>query len=125
MNKRKKMKRVLLTLILVLAIPSISWSQATTVSRLALDQDAPDLATANSYTYKYYPNNAAIGIVLLFTCTGTSSPFLCTASFPAFTPGAHTLTVTASNIAGESPKSGILSFTFVIIPSVPTNLRIQ
>ena len=119
------MKRVLLTLILVLAIPSISWSQATTISRLAIDQGAPDLVTANSYTYKYYPDNAIAGIVLSFTCTGTSSPFLCTTSFPAFTPGAHTLTVTASNIAGESPKSGILSFTFVIIPSVPTNLRIQ
>ena len=125
MNKRKKMKRILLALILVLTIPSISWSQATTVSRLALDQDAPDLATANSYTYKYYSDNAIAGIILVFVCTGTSSPFLCTASFPAFTPGAHTLTVTASNIAGESPKSGILSFTFVIIPSVPTNLRIQ
>lgn len=111
--------------ILLLIIPVQLSAQATINNKILFDQGAIDLATANSYTYKYYPDNAAVGVNLPTVCTGTSSPFTCSAAFPAFTPGSHTLTITASNIAGESPKSSVLSFTFVIIPSIPTNVRIQ
>lgn len=98
----------------------------TPTSLLAWDQVAPDLASAQGYRYTYYPDGAATGTVLAaVTCTGAASPFACTVAFPAFTPGPHTLQLTARNIAGESPQSAALAFTFVVIPTAPQNLRIQ
>jgi hypothetical protein len=101
-------------------------AQATGTSKLVWDQIAPDLVTANSYIYKYYPDSSLTGTSLNpIVCTGTASPFTCSVSYPAFTPGNHTLTVTASNAAGESLKSIPFPFTFVVIPAAPTNIRIQ
>ena len=116
------MKKLLLVLILVL-IPSLSFSQATGTSKLLFDQPSPTLAEANGYTYRYY--EGAIGIILTpVICTGTTSPFTCSASFPAFTPGSHTIQLTASNTAGEGMKSTGFTFTFVVIPGIPVNIRI-
>jgi len=112
-------------ILFVLMVPSIAQAQATSTNKLTIDQGAPDLATANSYIYKYYPDNTNTGIVITMVCTGVATPFVCSGAFPAFTPGAHTLTLTASNLAGESAKSVVLSFTFVVIPSAPLNPRIQ
>jgi hypothetical protein len=97
----------------------------TPASRIAFEQIAPDLATAQSYVYRYYADGSATGTVLAVTCEGSASPFLCNGAIPAFTPGPHSLTLTASNGAGESPKSAPLSFTFVVIPATPQNPRIQ
>ena len=104
---------------------SMASAQATQTSRFALDQGAPDLATAQSYTYRVYADGAATGATIAMICTGTASPFVCTALVGAFTPGSHTVTFTAANVAGESPKSAPLTFTMVIIPAVPLNPRIQ
>jgi hypothetical protein len=118
------MKKLLLVLILIL-IPSLSFSQATGTSKLLFDQSSPTLVEANSYTYKYYPDTAITGIILTpVICTGTTSPFTCSVSFPAFTPGTHTIQLTAGNTAGESVKSTSFSFTFVVIPGIPVNIRI-
>jgi hypothetical protein len=111
-------------LLWLLVLP-LAAQTATPASRFAFDQVAPDLATANSYTYRYYADGATTGVALTVTCTGTASPFLCTAPVPAFTPGSHSVTLTAGNTAGESPKSVPFSFTMVIIPAVPANIRIQ
>jgi hypothetical protein len=120
----------LLTILLVAAawlllVGSAFAQTATPASRFAFDQTAPDLATANSYTYRYYADGATTGVALTVTCTGTASPFLCTAPVPAFTPGQHSVTLTAANIAGESPKSAPFAFTMMILPAVPANIRIQ
>ena len=98
---------------------------ATATQKFAWDQDAPTLADAQGYTYKYYPDGSATGVTFQnVTCTGATSPFVCSAPIPAFTPGNHTITVTAGNIAGESAKSSPFAFNFVVTPGVPNNIRI-
>lgn len=98
---------------------------ASAINKLAVDENAPDVATAQGYTYKYY-DGASAGVPLVgTTCTGTTSPFVCAFTFPAFTPGSHSITITASNQAGESAKSAVITFTFAVIPAVPLNPRVQ
>jgi hypothetical protein len=97
-------------------------------SKLTWDQpNVPDAPTAQGYTFKYYPDAVVTGTALAsVTCSVITAPTVtCTVAFPAFTPGSHTLALTASNIAGESVKSAPLAFTFVVVPSAPNSLRIQ
>jgi hypothetical protein len=91
--------------------------------KLGWNQPAASLAEATSFTYKYYPDNSLNGVTVTATCSGTASPFLCIAGFPVFTPGQHTLTMTATSQEGlESPKSSPpLGFT---VPGTPVNPRI-
>lgn len=114
---------------IALLIPTTGWSQtANPAATLAFDQNAVSAAEATSFIYRYYPDGTPLGIGIVLavvTCSGATSPFLCLTPFPAFTPGAHTLAITAANVGGESLKSTVLAFTFVVIPSPPTNLRIQ
>ena len=118
--------RRLLCLLFLLALPGLASAQTSTPSsQIAWDQAAADLATAQALTYRYYPDGAATGTVFSgVTCSGTASPFTCTVAFPAFSPGPHSLTLSAANAAGESAKSAAVSFTFVVIPAVPANPRI-
>lgn len=118
--------RHLLFLALLLA-PASAFAQATPQSKIAFDQDASDLATANAFTYKHFDDGSAVGLPLTpVTCTGTASPFTCQAPFPAFTPGAqHTIAVSAANQAGESLPSTPLAFQFIAIPNPPKGLRIE
>lgn len=116
-----------IVLTFLLAAPAAA--QVTTANKIVLDEPAPSLAVANGYQYKYYEGVAA-GVVLTGTsCTGVSSPFTCTFNFPAFTPGSHSITLTASDTtvtpALESAKSTQLTFVFVIAPAVPQNPRTQ
>jgi hypothetical protein len=123
--------RSLITLIVIAAgalsmtSSAIAQSPATSASKYAWDQAGPDLATVQGYTYKVYADNATTGTVLTATCTGSASPFTCTAPIGAFSQGTHSAVFTASNAAGESAKSAAVNFTFVVIPSVPANPRIQ
>lgn len=113
--------------LLSLPIPAAAQTAVTPASKLVWDIAAPDLATANSYTWKTYADNAATGTPLPgVTCvaSATAGSFVCSSAFPAFTPGvSHTITISATNAAGEGPKSDPLSFTFVMVPNKPTNLR--
>lgn len=121
------MKKILFTIVFLM-VASVAFAQppATASNKLGWDQAALTLAEAQAYTYKYYPDNGVAGITLTpATCTGTTSPFSCEAPFPVFTPGPHTLTLTTSNLAGESPKSLPLSFVFVVTPTSPTTLIIK
>lgn len=119
------MKKILLFVAACLVAGTAAAQNPTPASHLTWDQGATDLATAQAYTYRHYPDAAVAGTTLTgVTCTGTVSPFVCTVNFPAFTPGAHTLTLTAANTAGESAKSAAFAFTFVVVPTVPGNLRI-
>lgn len=99
--------------------------QAVPSSRFGWDQNALNLADAQAYTYKYYADGATTGVNFNnVTCSGATSPFQCSVSIPAFTPGNHTIQITATNIAGESGKSPPFAFVFVVTPSTPQNVRI-
>lgn len=100
-------------------------STATTSSKFAVDQAGPDLASVNAYTFKVYADGSASGQALPMTCSGPSSPFTCVATIPAYTPGSHTVTFSATNVAGEGAKSAPLTFQLVIVPSAPSNPRVQ
>lgn len=120
-------KYVLIALwVLGLMIPVAAQDKAVSTSKLAWDQPAPDLSAAQGYTYRYYPDGAPTGVALTsVACTNIASIFTCSVGFPAFTPGLHTLTLTASNIAGESAQSAIFTFTFVVVPGAPHTIHIQ
>lgn len=110
----------------VLLASAASAQTGTPSSKLVWDQAASDLATAQALSFKYYADGATTGTALAgVTCAGTASPFVCQVNYPAFTPGSHTLQLTATNAAGESAKSATFSFSFVVIPAAPANLRIQ
>ena len=102
----------------------------TTAQQFVWDQGASDLTTAQSYTYTLYLDGAATGAVLTPVSCVVKSPavvglFECSSAIPAITPGAHTATITARNIAAESAPSAALAFTFVAVPSAPQNVRIR
>ncbi len=114
--------RLRLALILVLLLPVPSFAQAiiaTPTSKLAIDVNtcqgcpAMDVATASGLTYRYYLDSAAAGVTLTgAVCAGTTT-ITCTFPIPAFTAGGHSVTVTATNVIGESPKSASVAFTMV------------
>lgn len=120
------MNRIFLIIALLLAPVLTSAQSATSANKFAFDQAAPTLADANAYTYKYYTDGSTTANTFTgVTCTGAASPFVCVTNIPAFTPGNHSITMTASNIAGESAKSAPFAFTFVVTPVTPANIRIQ
>jgi hypothetical protein len=124
------MRRLGLILILTaIAQPAFAQGTATGGNSLGWTQTGPDLATVSAYTYKHYDDASATGVAFTgVTCaasTTTPGAFDCQAPFPAFTPGSHSMAMTASNVAGESAKSSPLSFVFVVVPAVPTSLRIK
>jgi hypothetical protein len=124
------MKRLLIVALVLAGVlaagPAAAQAPVTGANKIGWDQAAPTLGEAQNYTYKYFADNATTGITLAsVTCAGTASPYQCEVPFPAFTPGNHTITLTAGNLAGESVKSAPLSFAFVVTPGAPVNLRIK
>lgn len=128
------MKKKLLAFILVvtsaIGIYSQSIPRATANMKIAWDQDGATLADVQSYRYTgYSDNNTILGIVLTATCTGTTSPFTCSAPFPVKTLGDRTIIVAAQLDFGNglfSPEMRSTAFAFRIVsdPSAPGNLRI-
>jgi hypothetical protein len=119
------MKRVLIALIsLTVVAPVLAQAQAGPTSRFGWSQVATDLPSASGFTYRAYLDASATGTTLTATCTGTASPFSCTAPIPAVTPGTHTVALTAANVAGESLKSSVTTFQMVAVPSAPTSIVI-
>lgn len=122
------MRRVLLACI-VAALAGVSLSAQTTVatrrSVLWWVQDAADLATANSYTYRYYVDADSTAYPLPgATCANQSPPstghYDCSAPLPnIFSYGDHTIAVTATLGVDESGHSSpALSFTYSQIQRV-------
>lgn len=123
------MKRWMLVAMMMGSAAAASAQTGTPLSKLRWDMQAATLAEANSYTYKQYADGAVLGttlqgVVCVNSSLPTVQPYSCDTLFTAFTPGVHTLQVSASNVAGESNKSVVLSFTFVVIPATPQNPRI-
>ena len=116
---------------LSLIATAVSAQSATGSSKLAWTQAGPDLAAVQSFVYRHYDDASTTGIAMptaTVKCVEqvpvVAGIFECEVGFPAFAPGAHTLTLSASNAAGESAKSVPLVFTFFVVPSPPTILRI-
>lgn len=89
-------------------------------------QPAANAAAAQGYTYRYYLDSAATGVVLTgVTCTGTTLLITCEALVPAMTAGDHSIQLTAGTAALESAKSSPFSFSYVSAPGVPLNLKLK
>lgn len=119
-------KKLFVAVLLSLAFGAAAYAQDASGNQFfAWNQTAPVLADAQAYTYKYYPDGSSTGVTFTgVVCTGTTSPFTCTAAIPAFTPGNHSITLTAANAAGESVQSAPFAFRFVVTPGTPSGLRI-
>ena len=110
---------------MLLSVGSVAAQNATPGSTLRFDQPAPTVLEAQGYTYQKYVDGGDVASPLnSVTCSGAVSPFVCEAPFTAFTPGSHTIRITASNVAGESLRSTPFPFTFVVVPAQPLNLRL-
>lgn len=124
-----RVRAMLLAVVLGMLAGVAHGQSATPASSILWDQAGPDLATVQAFGFKYYADGAGVGVAFpsAVVCTGTVSPFVCKVLFPAFTPGTHTIIVTASDTtvtpALESVKTGTLSFKMVLAPAAPTNLR--
>lgn len=98
------------------------------IDRFEFSQAAPDLATAQSYTYQAYID-ALPPVELTATCEGTASPFVCRAPLPPHVTGPHVAAVTTAirlpdGRLAESPRSEPYAYRIVVAPSAPTGLRI-
>lgn len=118
----------LVTILVVASKVSAQGTAATSASKITWDQPANSLAEAQGFFYRAYPDGATVASaakVLTATCSGTVSPYLCTAPYPAFTPGAHTVVLTSMNGVGDEslPSTPPFAFTFTVRPGAPLNVR--
>ena len=113
-------------LLALLLLPSVLHAQTTvrTGMELVWDQDQTTAAEAQTFSYRYFVDGATTGDLLAgVTCAG--APVVCRAPVPAFTLGAHTITLAAENGYGGSLPSTPLDFRFVVVPSQPRNPRFE
>jgi hypothetical protein len=98
-----------------------------TVTRVA-DWDQPNATVAEAQAYAYALQiDAAAPVKLAQTCATVGAVTHCTAPVAAtFTPGTHTLTLTAVNAFGSAsatvtgaPPSGPITFTLKFTISIP------
>ena len=100
-------------------------TQATGASRFAWDQPNLSAAEAQLLTYNLRVDGSTTPVVLSnVSCQDVAGVAVCGCPIPAFTPGNHTSTVSAQNVAGESLPSNVLTFQFIIVPSAPVNFRL-
>lgn len=127
-----RMKQFGLVSLLVLTFAaSVSAQSANSANKLRWDELAQAPAVATSASYNPYADGSATagGALASVTCVAAVAPLnpasdsTCTANFPAFTPGNHTLAITQVLSGAESTKSNTLTFQFVVAV-VPTQLRI-
>ena len=94
---------------------------------LSWDQVAATLADAQGLTVKYFLDGGATGVALTgVVCTGTTSPFQCTAPWPSgvalpVTSG-HTFELVANDSLGVSAKSALIPFG---PPATPGNGKVN
>ena len=116
--------------VLLLSVIMAAQTNATPNDKIGLDiaivpSTNQDAATAQAYTWKAYLDGSATAIILTGAACSGMNPATCQFPIPAaFPSGSHTLTVSATNTAGEGPKSAPLSFILTRPPNAPTTLRI-
>lgn len=122
-----KHSRFLLAAILVLvAVPCMAQVVATPQSRLGWDQEAADLAEAQSLTANLYVEGQVGAPIVLagkICNAGTGTAFFCAATLPPFTSGLHTVRLTVGLAGMESAPSDPLTFRVVIVQT-PKGLKI-
>jgi hypothetical protein len=86
--------------------------------------DAATPAAAAALTYKMYEGSTPTTLTGVTCVVGATGFQTCQAKLPAFSAGIHTVTLTATNVVGESPKSAPASFNMVLAaPGAPVNFR--
>jgi hypothetical protein len=115
--------------VILINAQNISVAQAD-VYGICWDQDAPDLTTAQSYTYQASIDNTPF-VNIAPVCSGVITPFKCQAPPPlSKTKGSHKFTITANVILIDgtlisSTISAQGTYNTVGQPSTPTNPRIS
>lgn len=99
----------------VAQIPVPSPTPAAT--KLAFDHDG-----VNTDGYKLQVDGGE-KVAITPTCAVVGAVRTCEVPFPALTPGNHTLTIIAWNIAGEASSDPFV-VTMVVVPGKATNIRI-
>lgn len=123
------MKRLMLSICAVLLCAASVNAQvnATPTNHLAWTEVGQSVAVAQGATYNVYADGSATSTSTLsgVVCVAAGADASCTANFPAFTPGTHTLVISQAMGTVESGKSGPpTSFTFVIVVT-PSNVIIK
>jgi hypothetical protein len=115
------MKKLLVILLLSASAASAQQPPIVTASnKFQWNQPAQDLNTAQGYGYKWYLDGSATGNQFSgVLCTGVSPSFTCQVQVPPLTQGTHTIRLSATNAAGESPLSDPFAFAFVGLPAKP------
>ena len=97
------------------------------------DQAGVDLSAVQLYGYNVYIDGV-LDSTAQHNCSGSTSPFVCDAPFPAMVPGLHTVTLTAfvpfTDPQGnpailESLFSNPLAVNVIVAPAGPTGLRLR
>lgn len=119
---------VVALLVLSLGLTLSAQTPAVGTERIGWDQAAPDLATAQSYRADLEVDGQVLLTQQAITCTGQSSPFLCTLPWPPMTPGAHSLRLRVSEIVNgtalTSEWSAAWGVVLKVAPASPQNLRL-
>lgn len=121
------MRRVLMTMALLLvSVPALAQT-GPVGSGLAWDQAASDLAEAQSYHYRASFDDGAFATTTA-TCSGSSSPFSCAIALP-LQVGSHTARVSAARVVNGQESEQAISpvFSFTLTPQAttpPGNLRL-
>jgi hypothetical protein len=79
------------------------FARRTVVSKFQWDQEAPDAATAQSYTYAAYVDGIKVPLTGV-SCAPGARP-TCTVPLPPMAPGTHRLALTSSIDGKESNQS--------------------
>lgn len=109
------MKKLLLLLVMLVVPVTASTQVISASNKLVWDVSAPDVQTANVYTYRYYADDGP-GVTLVgVTCraSGELTIFTCTVSVPILTSGDHRIQITTANMTTASDKSEPLQVLFV------------
>jgi hypothetical protein len=121
---------------LCLASSVVAQTPILGTERLAWDQEAPDLATAQGYRYLPVVNGLAPSAEFQgVTCTGATSPFVCSVRLLALPTGINSIAVIARAVVpgepgqppliADSAPSDTLNVLVVVVPIAPQHVRIQ
>jgi hypothetical protein len=119
------MKHVFFVALFLGVASTVQAQTAGPANQLGWNQVGQSPATAGAATYNLYDGASATPLPLTnVICSAGLTDTTCTGSFPALTPGAHTITLTQAIGSAESGKSSPLSFTFVIVVT-PSNVTVK